>query len=469
MQSRFHNLGILWLAGPLVLACGCNNGSGRVSGPGDDSANGSGNAGGDADQLNGGGGTGGGTLDERPILDDMRELVEAGEEIFHFDTFGDEAFWGDTLRLHEAIAGEALGGVGPGLSPTAALAAGLKVDVEALPADLVSQLAAGQVDLEDPATTVALLRLDAVVGVRGFFNGDQLISVGITCAFCHSVVDDELAPGIGRRLDGWANRDLNVGAIVAMAPDRTVLRDRLHVDDATLLEVLNSWGPGKYDAVILHDGKAFQPDGRSAATLLPPVFGLAGMNVHTWTGWGSVPYWNAYVAITQMHGMGRFYDPRLNDPEKYPLAVESGDWNIVPEEDLVTPKLPALHAYQLALLPPPPPQGSFDSTAAERGAGLFQGRARCAECHVPPLYSEPGWSMHTGEEIGIDDFQASRSPDGRYRTAPLRGLWSHTKGGFYHDGRFPTLQAVIEHYDDHFGLGLNDAEKQALEQYLLSL
>jgi len=398
-----------------------------------------------------------------------RQMVANGRTIFRFDTFGDEAFWGDALRLHEAIAGQKLGGVGPGLSPRAALALGLKVDVERLPRDLATALRRGEVNLDDPANTLALLRLNSVVGVTGFLDNGQLRSVGIQCALCHSTVDNRLMPGIGRRLDGWANRDLNVGAIVALAPNLQPFVDLLGVTDATVRFVLNSWGPGKFDAELVLDGKAFQPNGRSAATLLPPAFGLAGVNLHTWTGWGGVAHWNAFVANLEMHGKGTFFDPRLNDPVQFPIAAREGFGNIRNTPDLITPKLAALHFYQLAIPAPEPPPNSFDHGAAKRGGEIFNARARCATCHVPPLFTEPGWNMHTPEEIGIDRFQADRSPDRRYRTAPLNGLWTHTKGGFYHDGRFATLRDVIEHYNAFLGLGLTEREKRDLVEYLKSL
>ncbi|HEX2992885.1 MAG TPA: hypothetical protein VHO49_19515 [Anaerolineales bacterium] len=399
-----------------------------------------------------------------------QNLIAEGRQIFRFDTFGDEDFWGGQLRLHEAIEGEQFGGVGPGVSPATALAVGLKVDVQALPKPLQNELRKGRVDLDDPAVTLALLKLNAVVGVTGFFNSDgSLSSIGITCALCHSSVDDSFAPGIGNRLDGWANRDLNVGAIIALSPDLSPFQNLLGVDRETVVTVLNSWGPGKFDAQLALDGKAFRPDGTTAATLIPPAFGLAGVNLHTSTGWGSVPYWNAFVATIEMHGKGSFYDPRLNNAEQFPVAAANGFGNIRSTPDLVTPKLPALHAYQLSLLAPLPPAGSFDPAAAARGEALFTGKADCATCHVPPLYTEPGWNMHTPEEIGIDSFQADRSPDLAYRTTPLKGLWTHTQGGFYHDGRFATLLDVINHYDAHFDLGLTEAEKADLAEYLKSL
>lgn len=397
------------------------------------------------------------------------EMVEEGREIFRFDTFGSEEYWGGQLRLHEAIAGEERGGVGTGLSPSAALELGLKVDADALPPEVVTALQQGEVDLNDPGVTLTLLQADAVVGVMGFFTDDQLTSVGITCAFCHSTVDDALADGIGGRLDGWANRDLNVGGIVSLAPTLEPLTTLLELDETTVRNVLASWGPGKYDAELVLDGKAFRPDGRPAATLIPPAFGLAGVNLATWTGWGTVTHWNAYVSNTQMRGQGTFFDPRLDDEEKFPIAARNKLGHIRNDPDLITPKLAALHFYQLAIPAPKPPDDTFDADAAARGEALFNGRAQCSTCHVPPLFTEPGWNMHTPEEIGIDAFQAMRSPDERYRTAPLKGLWTHTKGGFYHDGRFETLEDVMEHYSSLLGLGLSEQEKSDLAQYVLSL
>jgi hypothetical protein len=398
------------------------------------------------------------------------DMVTQGRQIFRFDTFGDEDFWGGTLGLHKAIAGERLGGIGPGVTPRTALAVGLKVDADALPQRLIQSLEAGRVNLDDPAVTVDLLRLKAVVGVTGIFdNAGRLQSMGIQCALCHSTVDDSVAPGVGRRLDGWANRDLNVGAIVALAPNLQPVTDLLGVSDATVRSVLNSWGPGKFDAELFLDGIPFRPDGRSAATLIPPAFGLAGVNLHTWTGWGSVTHWNAFVANLEMHGKGTFYDPRLNDPTRFPVAARAGFGNVRSTPDLITPKLAALHLYQLAIPAPAPPPGSFDAAAAARGERLFNDKAACAACHVPPLFSEPGWNMHTGAEIGIDDFQANRAPDRHYRTAPLRGLWTHTKGGFYHDGRFGTMRDVVDHYNTAFGLGLSGSDVADLVEYLKSL
>jgi hypothetical protein len=397
-------------------------------------------------------------------------LVLEGRRTFRFDTFGDEAFWGDTIRLHQAIEGTRFGGVGPGVSPNTALAVGLKVDVDALPRALVKSLRSGQVNLDDPATTLALLKLNAVIGVTGFFlpNGN-LRSIGIQCALCHSTVDNSLAPGIGRRLDGWANQDLNVGAIVNLAPDLSVVARLLAVPESTVRTVLTAWGPGKFDAELLLDGQGFRPDGKTAATLIPPAFGLAGVNLHTWTGWGSVTYWNAFVANLEMHGKGTFVDSRLNDASQFPVAARAGFGNVHNDTDLISDKLPALHFYQLSLPAPKAPEASFECTAALRGQELFENQGRCVSCHVPPTFTEPGWNMHTPQEVGVDDFQANRAPDKQYRTTPLKGLWTHQARGFYHDGRFPTLLAVVEHYDAQFGLGLTPQQKSDLAEYLKSL
>jgi hypothetical protein len=417
---------------------------------------------------------------ERIAETNAERMLAEGKQTFRFDTFGDEAFWTDALQLNRAIAGANLGGVGPGVSPATALSVGLKVDVDALPGSLVAQLKHGRVNLDDPATTLALLKLDAVVGLKGTVNAaGNLQSIGITCALCHSVVDDSFAPGIGHRLDGWANRDLNVGAIVALAPNLQPFSDLLGVSQDTVRAVLRSWGPGKFDAELILDGKAFNPqqvtDGVvtgtnvPGATLIPPAFGLAGVNLHTWTGWGSVTHWNAFVANLEMHGKGTFYDPRLNDAAKFPIAAANGLGNVRMQPDLITPKLPALHFYQLALPAPAAPAGSFDPAAAARGQVVFNGPAKCATCHVPPIFSEPGWNMHTPAEVGVDDFQAKRSPDERYRTSPLKGLWTHQKGGFYHDGRFANLRAVVEHYNTLLSAGLTEQQKLDLVEYLKSL
>jgi hypothetical protein len=420
-------------------------------------------------------------------------MINTGRRIFRFDTFGDEAFWGGQMRLHQAIEGGRFGGIGFGLSPRMALALGLKVDSRAIPADVAAAIKAGKVNLDDPAVTLMLLKLRAVLGVTGFFKSNgSLQSVGIQCALCHSTVDDSFAPGIGRRLDGWANRDLNIGRIVALSPTVKPFVDVLGVSGDTVRLVLNSWGPGKFDAELVLDGKAFNPrqvshgvvTGRnvSAATLIPPAFGLAGVNLHTWTGWGSVTHWNAFVANLEMHGKGTFFDPRLDNAEQFPIAAANGFGHVVSDPDKITSKLAALHFYQLAIVAPKPPAGSFDREAAERGDELFSGKAKCNVCHVEPLFTEPGWNMHTPRQIGLDAFQANRAPDHRYRTSPLGGIWTHVnesrraaglspikQAGFFHDGRFRTLMDVMNHYDQLFNLGLTDQEKRDVVEYMKSL
>jgi hypothetical protein len=433
-----------------------------------------------------------GTFDAK-ILSNAARMIDDGRNIFRFDTFGDEAFWGDTLRLQQAIEGERLGGVGPGVSPRAALNLGLKVDVDALPGSLVNQLKAGQVNLDDPATTLALLKLNSVVGVTGFFNErGTLRSIGLQCAICHSTVDNSLTFGVGHRLDGWTNRDLNIGAIAASAPNLQPIADLLGVDVATVRLVLNSWGPGKFDAELFLDGKAFNPQQISngvvtgtnvpGATMIPNAFGLAGFNQHTWTGaWGTVTYWNAFVANLELRGIGTFFDPRLDDAKQFPIAARNrfGHLQTPPDEDRITSKLPALHFYQLAIPAPKPTPGvDFDAAAAARGDELFGGKAHCNDCHVEPLWTEPGWNLHKPEEIGVDSFQADRAPDHVYKTQNLaavfvreRGLFMkpENKGRFYHDGRFATLLDVVNHYNTRFNLGLTEEEKQSLVEYLKSL
>ncbi len=409
-----------------------------------------------------------------PAARNAERMIREGRRTFRFDTFGDEAFWTDTLKLDAAV---------EKVSPRTALAVGLKVDVDALPQAVADAVQAGQVNLDDPAVTARLLALDAVVGVKGAVDSQGHVArLGITCALCHSSVDDSLATGIGHRLDGWPNRDLNVGAIVNLSPDLSAVGRLLGAPEAAVRQVVSAWGPGKFDAAVFMDGRAVGPDGAPHPTLIPAAFGLSGVNLHTYTGWGSVTYWNAFVANLEMHGQGTFFDPRLDDAGKFPVAAANGFGHVSapPGQDQVTGKLAALHFYQLALEAPPAPEGSFDAAAAARGAAVFNGRGKCAGCHVPPLFTEPGWNQHAAAEIGIDDFQASRSPDGRYRTTPLRGLWARMRAGnatdpsgnghgFYHDGRFPTLLEVVDHYDRFLGLGLTPAQKGDLVEYLKSL
>lgn len=408
------------------------------------------------------------TVDPPQPPEDNSPLVKEGKDIFRFDTFEDEGFWTGLLHIDKAIAGNANGGFGSGVSPKTALAVGLKVDAEALPSEVVAGIQDGTVDLDNPATTLALLKLNAVVGVKGSFNEQgTLKSIGITCAACHSTVDNSFAPGIGKRLDGWPNRDLNVGAIVSLTDNAQPIADMLHVDEGTLRTVLGMWGPGKFAAVLFMDGKALQPNGSVAANLIPAAFGLKDVSLTTYTGWGDISYWNAFVANLEMHGKGNFSDPRLND-SKYPIAVENSFGNVTNNPDLVTSKLPALKAYQHSIAAPKAPAGSFDAVAANRGKVLFENKAKCATCHSPELYKNANTILHTAAEIGIDDFEAKRSPTGKYRTTPLAGLFARAKGGYYHDGRFATLQDVINHYDTHMNLNLSASEKQDLAEYLKS-
>jgi mono/diheme cytochrome c family protein len=361
-----------------------------------------------------------------------------GQEIFRFDTFGDEQLWTDRLRMHEVIE--------TAVDPTTAVnVLGLKVDAAALPPELVTAIENGDVDLEDPATTVALIKLNAVVGLVGKVETvdgvDRLREVGITCAICHSTVDDSFAFGIGNRLDGWPNLDLDPGAIIAASPAITEEQRAVY----------RSWGPGKYDP-------RFNIDGLNTPLVLPPAFGLRDVDKETYTGEGPISYWNAYVAVTQMGGRGNFSDPRLG---------ENGI-NIVHDPDLVTPKLDALRAYQFSLETPPPPPDSFDAAAAKRGKRLFNGGARCANCHIPPLYTDVNLGiLHDAEETGMDPAYAERTTTGKYRTTPLRALWQHPP--YFHDGSAATLQDVVEHYDAVLNLRLTAAEQRDLVEFLKSL
>jgi mono/diheme cytochrome c family protein len=365
-----------------------------------------------------------------------------GRAIFRFDTFGDEQLWTKTLRMHEVI---------QTVPPATALAVGLKVDAEALPDGLISALRAGDVDLTDPAVTVELIRLNAVVGVVGRVDdAGQLTSVGITCALCHSTVDNSFAGGIGRRLDGWPNRDLDVGTIVGLSP--------VIPDDA-----FSSWGPGRYDPRDhAFDGRNIIPlNSPTLPVVIPAAFGLQGVRFETYTGDGPISYWNSYVAVSQMGGHGSFSDPRIG-------------LTIIQKPDRVTPKLPALFEYQLSLQAPAPPPGSFDAAAARRGERLFHGKADCATCHKPPTYTDvasgpdPGVPLlHDADEVGTDARYAARSATGRYRTSPLRGAWQHPP--YFHDGSAADFLAVVNHYDRQFRLNLSPSQKADLVEFLKSL
>ncbi len=355
-----------------------------------------------------------------------RDLVNDGQFIFRYDTFGDEPFWTDTLRMHEVIESA--------VSPTVALAAGLKVDADALPPGLLAGA-----DLNDPATTVALLKLDAVVGLKAEVEASNHITrIGITCALCHSTVDNSVAPGIGKRLDGWPNREINPGLILSLSPA---------LQDPATQAVLTSWGPGRYDARWNHDHL-------NGPVLIPPAYGLRDVALETYTGDGPVSYWNAYVAVTQMHGQGTFVDQRTGD-------------NVHHTPDLVTPKLAALREYQFSLEVPKPDPGTIDQVAAERGAVVFNGAGRCAECHRGAAFTDAGIRLHDPAETGMEPLHAQRSATKRYRTTPLRGLLTHAP--YFHDGSAATLRAVIDHYDAVLHLGLTEQQKHDLEEYLKTL
>ncbi|HYT65140.1 MAG TPA: hypothetical protein VEL51_01890 [Vicinamibacterales bacterium] len=371
--------------------------------------------------------------------------VSGGQQIFRFDTFGDEQLWTRTLQMQQAIAS---------VSPATALGVGLKVDLDALPPAIVDALRNGRVNLNDPAVTIQLLSLNAVVGVVGRVNGSgTLESIGITCALCHSTVDNSLTTGIGRRLDGWPNRGLNVGAIIALSP---VLTEEQKA-------VFSSWGRGKFDPRLqAFDGTNLIPlNSPTLPVVIPPAYGLRGVGFETFTGDGPISYWNNYVGVSQMGGHGSFSDPRIG-------------LTITQTPDLVTPKLPALLDYQLKLQAPAPPKGSFNQAAAHRGEQLFSGAARCATCHTPPTFTDvlrgPDPTvplLHTAAEVGAEAVYASRSATGMYRTSPLRGLWQHAP--YFHDGSAANLLAVVNHYDSLFSLGLTAAQKADLVEFLKSL
>jgi mono/diheme cytochrome c family protein len=366
------------------------------------------------------------------------QVLAAGRQTFRFDTFGDEAQWTDSLRMHEVIE--------TGVSPNTALAVGLKVDADALPSTLVDAIKAGQVDLDSPATTLALIKLDAVVGIKGqveTVNGvDRLRKVGVTCALCHSSVDDSFAKGIGKRLDGWPNRDLNPGAIIALSPAL----------DARTKAIYQSWGKGKFDP-------RFNVDGLSNPVVIPPAYGLAGIDRVTYTGDGSeIAYWNRYVSVVEMGGLGTFDESRLN------LHVVHGT------TDLVTSKLPALQAYQLSLAAPAAPVGTFDAVAAVRGQALFAGKAQCASCHSGSTFTDANTTLHTAAASMAEPESpsyAGRSATGLYRTGPLRGAWQHAP--YFHDGSAATLDDVAQTYNQRQQLGLTANEVKDLAHYLRSL
>jgi mono/diheme cytochrome c family protein len=364
-----------------------------------------------------------GSNDNGPALDPQQ--VAEGKQIFRFDTFGDEQLWTDQLQMHQVIESA--------VSPKTALAVGLKVDADALPAGILDHA-----DLDSPATTVELIRLNAVVGLQGRVENGHLTRIGITCALCHSTVDNSVAKGIGHRLDAWANRDLDPGLILSLSPA---------LQDPAKQAVLKSWGPGRYDAYWNHDGI-------NNPQVIPPAYGLANVPLETFTGEGPVSYWNNYVAVTQMGGHGNFSDARLG------IDVHQ-------DPDMVTPKLPALRAYQLSIAAPTPPAGSFDAAAAQRGAQVFNGPGRCAQCHSGDSFTDANARLHPAAEVGSDPTLANRATTHQYRTTPLRGVWQHPP--YFHDGSAATLDDVVRHYDGQLALSLSEAQRADLVQYLKSL
>jgi hypothetical protein len=357
------------------------------------------------------------------------ELVAQGKTIFRYEDFANARFWTDTLRLHELV---------QQVDPATALSLGLKVDADAVPVEVLESVLATPALLEDPAVTRQLLAIDAVLGVKATVENDVVTRIGITCALCHSNVDDRVAPGIGSRVDGQPNRDLAVGTIVSLTPGLP--------DD--LRSIYASWPAGFFDP-------RFNVDGISDPIVIPPAYGLNGVSLETFTGEGPVSYWNAYVAVLEMHGRGDFSDPRLG------IVVDVPD-----EEDEVTPRLEALRQYQLSLEAPRPPAGTYDQAAAGRGRGVFMGKAGCGTCHEAPRLTDVPM-LHSPEETGMDSAYAQRGTTGRYRTTPLRGLWQNPP--YFHDGSAATLEAVVEHYDRELALRLTTFQKSDLIQYLLSL
>ncbi len=384
-------------------------------------------------------------------LDDVA-LVKVGQQVFRYDTFGDEIKWTDQLRMNQVISTQ--------VSPITALAVGLKVDVEALPEPVKQGIIDGTIDLNDPAVTVALLNLDAVVGLKGTVekvNGvDTLTRVGTTCALCHSTVDNSFAPGIGHRRDGWPNLDLNPGAIIALSPALS----------AAQKAQLNSWGPGKYDP-------RWNVDGLSVPVVIPPAYGLAGVNRVVFTGDGpNLSYWNRYVAVTQMGGQGVFSDPRVGshlNPDTPGLAPDWRPGMVVANgtEDKVSNVLAALQAYQLSIPAPPPPEGSFDYAQAQRGKLVFEAKG-CSSCHSGAHFTDANVRLHPPQaSAATETLYVTRSATGMYRTTPLRGLWQHAP--YFHDGSAETLADVVEAYNAKQKLRLTPRQKGDLVEYLKTL
>ena len=371
-----------------------------------------------------------------------QNLAAQGKDIFRSDTFGDETFWTDTLMMDKVI---------PTVPPTTALMVGLKVDMDALPADVVTGVMNKTISLDDPATTVALLKLNAVVGLKGTVETvggkDTLTRVGITCALCHSTVDDAFTAGVGHRLDGYPNSDLDPGFIIALSPAVP--------DDQKM--VYKSWGPGKYDPRYNLDH-----DANGSPSVIPPAYGLHGVNKVTATGDGdNLEYWNRYVGVTQMGGHGSFKESRTG------VDVTNGT------DDLISSKLPALQEYQLSIEAPPPPAGSFNADAAARGKMVFEGAGKCSSCHSGDKLTDANSKMHDPSEMVSEPeprgktSYAARSATKKYRTAPLHGVWQHPP--YFHNGSAATLADVVTMYNTKKSLGLTADQQADLVEYLKSL
>jgi hypothetical protein len=364
-----------------------------------------------------------GSCRQFPETKPTTDLTRRGRDIFRDDTFGDEKFWTDTARLHEVIE--------HGIQPLEALGLGLKVDMD--------RLNLAKFAVHNPFAvngTKELLRENAVVGLRAEFDGNRIKRIGITCALCHSTVDNALLPGIGHRIDGAPNTDLQVGKILAMLPVFT---------DAQKA-VLRSWPKGTYDPRMNFDGK-------STPLVLPPAYGLADVKNETYTAEGPISYWNSYVAVTQMHGQGSFSDPRIGV-------------NVVQQPDLVTPKLEALREYQHSLARLPAPSTLYDRGAARRGKVVFD--ANCARCHTGGTSTDNNSGiLHAPSETGMNAAYAERTAQKQYRTTPLRGLWQHAP--YFHDGSARTLGDVVSHYDRILRLQLSGRQQKDLVDYLMTL
>ena len=465
-------------------------------------------------------------ITEVPQLPLDPQVVAAGQQTFRYDTFGDETFWTDVLKMNQVIESA--------VDPLTAASVGLKIDAAALPAEVVAGVAGGTIPLDDPQTTLALLSLNAVVGVKGQVSKGpdgrlRLDRVGITCALCHSTVSRDLqvtAPGqagarinlagiVGNRLDGWPNRDLQPGTIISLSPALTPGQKAAYASWA------KSYGPGFYDPRFNANtdpgtNPALNPDidanikaylaAGGRPVVIPPAFGLVGLTKSIFTGdgdtahepAGAVSYWNRYVGVVQMHGHGRFFDERLLINGK-PLTVD----HRVGGDDLITAVLPQLEAYQWSIAAP---TLGLDGTkwgvtpdlspqAVARGKALFEGQARCASCHTGPSFTDVNtYGLHPASDgVALDTNYIRFSATRQWRTTPLKGIWMHPP--YLHDGSGALnrttgkcmdgsdigtlasatdrvrqdLACVVNRYSTRLNLGLTDAQRVDLVEYLKSL